>query len=176
MNKATLLFVFLTVSSPMSQRRDQIIGYIAGLPVYRAELQREEARYRADVYGSAGVNPQNRLKVKAWIAMKFIKVQEGELKKHHLWPFKNYPEFLNALGEVNRTRQRGAVHREILYGPVTYSETAYFDYRVSLAALALQKRWRIDEHDYQDIISRRAARAISPEPTINRKILVGRSE
>jgi hypothetical protein len=153
---ALLSFVFSLQA--YKDMRGQIVARINGEPVYQEELNREMTRYRSAVPGY-GSDHQQQLKLKAMKALRYIKVQEKQLFKDHLWPYHNYPEFLATLANTNTERRKAATAGQPLYGPVTYDETTFFDYCFSNSALKFQSSHHISDPDYRRQMSKRAAAA-----------------
>jgi|GEM_PF-2742953 len=148
-----LIFIFCgsIAASPLS-----VVAYVNDSPVEAAELKREMVRYRAVVYNEyakafdlskvkdfwhtdfEGTTPMDSLRNKALKSLIEIKVQQQLLEENRLWSYNTYGELLAALEQENEQRQQKALKKEIIYGPVVYSEQIFFDYKFSNALIVLK--------------------------------------
>jgi hypothetical protein len=158
--KAALICLWLFTGwvQPATVNRD-VVARVNSLPIQKAELLREMSRYRADVYIHTATAPENGLKKKAFLSLTTIKIQEALLKKYHLWPYGDYHEFLLTLQQTNQQRRKATNEGKVVYGPIVYDETTFFDYSFSNAVLKLQHQWHMGDPVYQRLIRKQAARA-----------------
>jgi hypothetical protein len=123
------------------------------------ELQREMLRYRAQIVSDftqkyqlnnlqnfweniyQGRSPKKALEELALTNLLKIKIQEQWLKAEGLWPYKNYDEFLNAMAEENKERDKLQNEGQVIYGPVLFQEQTYFDYKFSNAIIKLKQKY-----------------------------------
>jgi hypothetical protein len=116
------------------------VGTVNGIVVTKEEVQREMTRYRAEVIGLIADKALGQLRNKALKALTLIKIQEQMLQKHRLAPYKSYSEFLDHLQRTNALRKEKVANGQIIYGPVEFSEQAFFDYRFSNAIIRLKQQ------------------------------------
>lgn len=123
------------------------------------ELQREMLRYRAQIINDftqkyqlnnlqnfwenvyQGRSPKVALEELALTNLLKIKIQEQWLKAEGLWPYKNYDEFLYAMVEENKERDKLQKEGQVIYGPVLFQEQTYFDYKFSNAIIKLKEKY-----------------------------------
>jgi hypothetical protein len=135
------------------------LGSIGGMAITIEEVQREMRAHRAEVFNyithqspsngsgdfwntkrSNGVLPMVVLRDTAIYFLTLIKVQEKLLKERELWPYKNYQEFLEDMEQTNDRRKKAIEDKQVLYGPVAYTEQTFFDYRFSNALIQLKRK------------------------------------
>lgn len=126
-----------------NQKKAQTIGTIAGIEITKEELQREMRKYRAEVYRSVnrerkGANAVDLLRERALTSLKILKVQEKMLMERDIWPYKNYQEFLTDMEQNNHKREHMVADNQVIYGPVTFNEQTFFDYRFHNALIQLK--------------------------------------
>ena len=156
-NILTIVVMVCINSIAMAMVMEKPVAYINNQPVDAAELKREMLRHRSAIYNEyaakfnlfkisdfwnanlGGKRPIDSLRYRALKALIEIKVQQQLLKKHSLWPYKNYGELLAALQQENEQRRQKVERKEIIYGPAIYTEQSFFDYKFSNALILLKK-------------------------------------
>jgi len=138
----------------------QHIGVIQGINITKEELQREMRKHRAEVYRLVmqkngtkklvgafwqtslveGERALDILRKKAVRSLTVIKVQEKMLVERNLWPYTNYQEFLTDLKNTNDKRENAVKDNQVVYGPVTFDEQTFFDYRFTNALIQLKHK------------------------------------
>ncbi|MGV3502958.1 MAG: hypothetical protein ACO1O1_04575 [Adhaeribacter sp.] len=148
---ALLLFQALA----FAQSATKAIGTVNGLPVTQEELLREMRQYRSAIVAllppsakggrtdywhtaeGGGEKPIVLLRKMALDSLARIKVQEQLLRERKLWPYDTYQDFLRDLHQTNAARRQS---KQVSYGPLTYSEQGFFDYRFSNALIQLKQQ------------------------------------
>lgn len=82
-----------------------------------------------------GDKPLAVLRKKALDTLIYIKVQESLFKEYGLWPYHSRAALLEDMEEVNAIRTNMAAAGEVIYGPILFSETSFFDYHFSHATI-----------------------------------------
>src|SRR5690606_8263974 len=141
-----------------SVKSQEEIATIDGRDVTRAELDREMQRCRASVnnqivdkYGVTdmtgfwereygGQTPLESIQQSALDTLVVFKVQERLLAERNLWPYKHYSELISDLEKTNEARAKAAKEGAVIYGPISYTERAFFDYRFSNAVIRLKEK------------------------------------
>lgn len=138
-NKLLSILISVLISGIVASAQTTDLGSVNGISISKQELQREMMRYRAEVYNSVEL-----LRKKALDSLSLIKVQEKLLIQRNLWPYKNYQDFLKDLEDTNASRKKIVENKQVIYGPVSYDEQTFFDYRFSNALIQL-KQMLVDE-------------------------------
>lgn len=109
------------------------------------EIQREMSRYRALVYTKQdwkiadSAKLDRALRDTAIFVLKRQAAQKALLIKRKLWPFKNYADLLSEMKAVNRRRLTKFEKKEVLFGPVQFTPTSFYDYQFSNAVTTLKE-------------------------------------
>lgn len=142
---------------------------ISGYTVHEREYKREYDRYRSaimikytkqfagkskfsDLWETPvnGISPSQNLKDTVLYALKRLKAQENLLNKYGLWNYTDYEQFLQDMQRTNQNRKTAVVEGKVIYGPVEYSERAFYDYKFSNALIKLKKMIDGKEIVYSD--------------------------
>lgn len=152
------LIVVWTVFFVNSSAKNQEIDEIEGVAVTSFELNREMERCRTLVinqlvteYAITDMTDFWKKKYKGQTALEIMrqktldtlivfKVQERLLKERNLWPYNHYSEFLRDLEKTNEAREKAAKEKATIYGPINYTERAFFDYQFGNAIIRLKKQ------------------------------------
>ncbi|MFD2034642.1 hypothetical protein ACFSKL_07580 [Belliella marina] len=86
-----------------------------------------------------GLVPFDILKEKALENMVGIKIKEEMMLEYGIMVEKTYMEFLDTLDSVNEWRLASSGNGTVIYGPVEYTETGYFDYLFTNRLITLQE-------------------------------------
>lgn len=131
---------------------------IDGIAVTPSELKREMERCRtmvinqlvaehaiADMTGFwekkyNGQTPREIMRQNALDTLIVFKVQERLLKERNLWTYNHYSELLSDLKRTNEIREKAAKEGTTIYGPINYTERAFFDYQFGNAIIRLKKQ------------------------------------
>ncbi|HEY0670431.1 MAG TPA: hypothetical protein VGD22_19770 [Sphingobacteriaceae bacterium] len=87
-----------------------------------------------------GIKPVMVLRKLALDSLVKIKVQEKLLRERNIWPYKSYSDFISDFHRTNELRKKALVNKQVVYGPVEYSEETFFDYRFSNALIQLKQQ------------------------------------
>ncbi|WP_262249679.1 right-handed parallel beta-helix repeat-containing protein [Parapedobacter soli] len=146
--------------------------YVNGLPVEMAELKREMSRLRARVIGEFarahqlthiddnfwntrydGQRPIDVIRNRALDTLVSIKVQQQLMLEYVLLPDTRYHVMMCDRESVNEHRRKAAESEEVIYGPVHYTESDYFDYLFTNRVLRLQTvLGKTTDKQYQEFI------------------------
>ncbi|MGV3642328.1 MAG: hypothetical protein ACO1NZ_17525 [Adhaeribacter sp.] len=155
---SVLLALLISQAPVFAQSATKALGTINGLPVTQEEMLREMRQYRSAVVArfprqvkagkgdfwhtaeAGGVYPIALLRKMALDSLAKIKVQEQLLRERKLWPYASYQDFLQDLHQTNAARQQAAAAEQVSYGPVSYSEQVFFDYRFTNALIQLKQQ------------------------------------
>lgn len=159
MTRACFLFILVACLKQAPSAESNIVARVDGLPIQKAELNREMTRYRAEVYAGHPVVPSEFLQKRALAALVKIKVQEIMLVKYQLWPYADYVALLNDLEQTNASRRKAASQGNVLYGPVVYDEMEFFDYRFSIAVIKLKQILKLNESGYSRLLAKAIRKA-----------------
>lgn len=153
---------------PESSRQNHSIATVNGTPIhvneFRKAIQANKAQvtdYFYDKYNAqpsasfwttayGGEIPLEVLKKKALEECVRIKVQQIIAKEQGVMPDISYEGFLNSLKIENNRRQKAIDEHKVIFGPVQYTENAYFEYWMRNAILSVTKNlakngWKPDE-------------------------------
>lgn len=86
-----------------------------------------------------GTSPAQNLKDTVLYALKRLKVQEKLLNKYGLWSYSDYGQFLRDMELTNESRKKAVAEGKVIYGPIVYSERAFYDYKFSNAVIHLKR-------------------------------------
>lgn len=155
----TVLFIAIAVLVILLATTDQDeVNDIEGIAVTFNELHREMERCRTLVinqlvteYAITDMTDFWKKKYKGQTALEIMrqkaldtlivfKVQERLLKERNLWPYNHYSEFLRDLEKTNEAREKAAKEKATIYGPINYTERAFFDYQFGNAIIRLKKQ------------------------------------
>lgn len=139
-----------------------IVAYVDGEPIYEAELQRSMAQQRHAVamhyyhtygmeempgfwdngYGEdrAPESPIKHLRMKALQSAVGLKLQQMLARDKGLVDEISYPAFIANWKSENERRKEAVKQNEAIYGPLQYTEEAYFEYVTANMQLQLEGR------------------------------------
>lgn len=89
---------------------------------------------------SKKTNPFDKLEETILNRVVHYKVQEGLLRKHGLWPYTSYADFLIGLKKRNAAREKSKKLGRVVFGPVVYTERAFWGYVFSNALIELKEK------------------------------------
>ena len=154
----TMLFIVIAVLVVLLATKDQDeINDIEGMTVTLDELHREMERCRTKVINQLvtehaitdmtgfwekkynGQTPLEMIQQKALDTLVVFKVQERLLEERNLWPYSHYSELISDLKKTNAAREKAAQEGTTIYGPINYTERAFFDYQFGNAIIRLKK-------------------------------------
>jgi hypothetical protein len=155
-----ILFLGLIFLSCSNQGpNEQYVAYVNGEGIATAMFKQYIAKYKAQVYSqfsqkysvinqsgfwetSFGNNevPAEFLKRKALDECTIIITQQILAREEGLLEDISYSGFLNKLESTNEQRKQSVTNKKVIYGPVEYTEAAYFDYLLSLVIIELKER------------------------------------
>ncbi|OUS76072.1 hypothetical protein B1748_14775 [Paenibacillus sp. MY03] len=153
-----LLSGFFLADRLSEQPESVIVAYVDGEPIYAAELQKsmEKERHAVAMYyyhehgleetpgfwtsRYEGELPIERLRMKALQSVVRTKQQMMMARSKGLIEDISYPAFLKNLTKENERRKEAVKKNEVIYGPLQYTEEAYFEYVTANLLIQLQSR------------------------------------
>ena len=155
----TVLFIAIAVLVILLATMDQDeVNDMEGIAVTSNELHREMERCRTMVINQLvtehaitdmtgfwekkynGQTPLEMIQQKALDTLVVFKVQERLLEERNLWPYSHYSELISDLKKTNAAREKAAREGITIYGPINYTERAFFDYQFGNAIIRLKKQ------------------------------------
>ncbi|GEM_PF-6149192 len=144
---AVLLFQALfsmAVSTPIEDTT--VIGQVNGFPIVRQELDFILTPFRssiASLKGDSGRIPKDSIASLFQEAVRYTveyKLQNILAVEAGILQDPSYRGFHQTWLEENRSRKKAREQNRIVYGPIEFSEYAYFEYRGSLLKMRLKER------------------------------------
>lgn len=153
-----LLSGFFLANRLSEQPESVIVAYVDGEPIYAGELQKsmEKERHAVAMYyyhehgleetpgfwtsRYEGETPDERLRMKALQNVVRMKQQQMMARSKGLIEDISYPAFLKNLTKENERRKEAVKKNEVIYGPLQYTEEAYFEYMTANLLIQLQSR------------------------------------
>jgi hypothetical protein len=165
------VIIFIVVAGsffPELSRRNDNIATVNGTPIHLNEFQKAIQANKAQItdyfhvkYNTqqsasfwstsfGGEIPLELLKKKALDDCVRVKVQQIIAKEQGVMSDISYEGFLRSLKTENDRRQKAINDHKVIFGPVQYTENAYFEYVMSNAILAVTKNltrngWKPDD-------------------------------
>ncbi|MCD6288677.1 MAG: peptidyl-prolyl cis-trans isomerase [Candidatus Hydrogenedentes bacterium] len=99
-----------------------------------------------------GETPIDRLRRIAMDECVRVKVQQIYAREKGVIDKISYAAFLEQLKKENQRRKDAVAHGKVIYGPVEYSETAGFDYWLSLIGIEMKRRFANDDLVIDDTV------------------------
>lgn len=163
-----IIMVIMGSVLPESNRQNNSMATVDGTPIhvneFRKAIQANKAqitdyfyeKYKAQPSASfwttsyGGEIPLELLKKKALEDCVRIKVQQMIAKEQGVLTDISYEGFLKSLKVENDRRQKAIQEQKVIFGPVRYTENAYFEYVMSNAILSVTRNlakngWSPDE-------------------------------
>lgn len=140
-----------------------VVMLVNDLEIRRSEIQREMRKYRSKIYQEyavkynikqdsnfwnqsfEGKSPLKDLQQLAIDSLVRQKVQEKLLIDRNLWPYTNYDELIKDMNHQNSLRKQAVANKQVIYGPITFTEQTFFDYQFSNAIIRLHEMMRNKE-------------------------------
>lgn len=110
----------------------------------KREIDRETLRYRSIIYSKYDQNSnaalaEQKLRDTVLLTLKKLKVQEHLLAQNGLWPYSSYQDLLANMKAINKNRKVSHKNKEVIFGPVTFTDRSFYDYQFSNAITVLKK-------------------------------------
>lgn len=125
------------------------VARVNGVPVAAAELRRALREVRAGVLAdfsrpqsaaAKGEAPAEEMQRRARAKLVRLKVQQGLMREHGIWPEIDHAAFLRTFAAENERRRLALARGEVIYGPRAYTEESYFAYLFSNALIRLKAK------------------------------------
>lgn len=142
-----IIIIIMGSVLPESNRQNHSMATVDGTPIHVNEFRRAIQANKVQITGEI---PLELLKKKALEDCIRIKVQQMIAKEQGVLTDISYEGFLKSLKIENDRRQKALREQKVIFGPVRYTENAYFEYVMSNAMLSVTRNlakngWSPDE-------------------------------
>lgn len=129
-------FLFLHSSKEAAEEKDVVLAYVDEEPIYVNEWKLIYHRMRTIHRLEKTEEEIQQLALEEAVR---IKVQQIEAKKHGIIKAFSYKNFKKQLEEENQRREKALKNGEKVYGPVSFDESAFYDYTLSNTVIKLKE-------------------------------------
>jgi hypothetical protein len=165
-----ILFVGLFFISCSSQApKENYVAYVNGEGIAVTLFKKNIVKYKTNVYNQFSQKytnqtadgfwetsfendkvPSEVLKRKALDESIRIITQQILARNKGLLEDISYSGFLNRLNSLNESRKQTVINKKVIYGPIEYTESEYFDYLLSLDIIALKEKLAREDFDISE--------------------------
>ena len=118
-----------------TDKNDPVVGMIAGMPVYRSEVEREKRRCRWNDGGEEDAYLVN---------LRRIKVEQQEMARRGMPEAAVFGNFFELLRMENDLRRSTPLDKVVWFGPETWHADDFWDYFIANAREELKKLMSLD--------------------------------